>query len=90
MILAFPAIVYVLCFLTSAACAFLLGRNYRRTGERLLMWSAMCFLFLAANNLIVIADLVILPRYDLAPLRVFLSLAAAAVLLLGFIWDGEE
>jgi hypothetical protein len=31
----FPAIVYVLCFLTSAACAWLLGRSYRQTSTRL-------------------------------------------------------
>ena len=39
--------VYVLCFLTSTACAWLLGRSYARTGARLLLWSSICFAFLA-------------------------------------------
>lgn len=90
MIPAFPAIVYALCFLTSGACAFLLFRNYRRTGARLLLWGALCFALLAANNGIVIADLLVFPHYDLAVQRIALSLMAVVVLLFGFIWDGEE
>lgn len=86
----FPTVVYLLCFLTSGACAFLLFRNYQRTGMRLLLWGALCFLFLAANNLIVIADLLVLPSYDLAVPRLALSLMAAVILLFGFIWDGER
>ena len=87
---AFPAAVYILCVLTSSACAFLLARNYWRTSARLLMWSALCFLFLALNNLIVIIDLLIVPRADLRLLRVGLSLAGVSVLLVGFVWDREE
>ena len=87
----FPTVVYLLCFATSSACAFLLWRNYRRTGARLLMWSALCFLLLAANNLLVVVDLVLLPQAVTLQLpRVVLSLAAVAVLLFGFIWDMEE
>jgi hypothetical protein len=82
--------VYVLCFLTSGACAWLLARNYRRTGTRLLMWSALCFLFLALNNAVVFIDAVIIPGIDLAVARLSLSLAAVAVLLFGFIWDLEQ
>ncbi|HEX8222980.1 MAG TPA: DUF5985 family protein [Allosphingosinicella sp.] len=86
----FPASVYLLCFLTSAACALLLARSYRRTGARLLFWSALCFLFLAANNLVVIIDLLILPDADFRVARSLLALAAVGVLLFGFIWDLEE
>lgn len=60
----FPTIVYVLCFLTSTACAWLLGRSFGRTRNRLLLWSSICFVFLALNNLIVIFDLVIWPEKD--------------------------
>ena len=87
---AFPAAVYILCFLTSGACAFLLARNYRRTSARLLLWSALCFLLLAANNLVVIVDLLVLPEVDLRILRLAFSLSAVLVLLFGFIWDLEE
>lgn len=90
MLPSFPAAVYLLCFLTSGACAYLLARNYRRTGTRLLMWSALCFLFLAFNNGVVFIDAVIVPSVDLAIGRLSLSLAAVALLLFGFIWDLEQ
>ena len=86
----FPAAVYLLCFLTSAACAFLLARSYRRTGARLLFWSGLCFLFLAANNLVVILDLLLLPDIDFRLVRYLLALAAVGVLLFGFVWDVED
>lgn len=88
--LSFPAAVYLLCFLTSGACAFLLARNYRRTGTRLLMWSSLCFLFLALNNGVVFIDALVLTEVDLAIPRLALSLAAVTVLLFGFIWDLEQ
>lgn len=87
----FPAIVYLLCFLTSAACAVLLGRNYARTRAPLLLWSALCFAFLAANNFVVVLDLLVIPTVDLRMARLGLSMAAVSVLLFGFIWAvGEE
>ena len=86
----FPAAVYLLCFLTSAACSLLLARNYRRTGARLLLWSALCFVFLAANNLVVIFDLLLIREVDFRLVRHLLSLAALGVLLFGFIWDLDE
>ncbi len=86
----FPASVYLLCFLTSGACALLLARSYRRTGTRLLLWSALCFLFLAGNNLVVILDLLLLPDRDFRLARHLLALAAVGVLLFGFIWDRED
>jgi hypothetical protein len=86
----FPAAVYLLCFLTSAGCALLLGRSYRRTGTRLLLWSALCFLFLAGSNALVILDLLVWPHGDLRLERHALSLAAVGVLLFGFIWDLED
>ena len=85
----FPAIVYLLCFATSSGCAFLLSRSYARTGARLLLWSALCFLLLAANNLLVVVDLLILPDMDFGIARLLLSLTAVSVLLFGFIWDLE-
>jgi Family of unknown function (DUF5985) len=86
----FPATVYLLCFLTSSACAWLLARSYRRSGARLLMWSALCFGFLAANNLVVVVDLLVLPGIDFRTPRLLLALAAIGVLLFGFVWDLEE
>jgi hypothetical protein len=85
-----PSIVYALCLATSAACAWLLGRTYRRTRARLLFWSALCFALLAVNNLFVILVLLVIPQVDFRVPRLGLSLAAVAVLLYGFIWKREE
>ena len=87
----FPTLVYLLCFATSAACAFLLARNFGKTRSRMLFWSALCFALLALVNLAVIFDLVIYPdAVDLRPLRLWLTLLAVAVLLFGFIWDEDS
>ena len=88
----FPTIVYVLCLLTSAACAWLLGRSYRRTGMALLLWSSICFALLAANNLVLVLDLVVwVDDVDLRLLRQGFALAAVVSLIWGFIWEiGEE
>lgn len=87
----FPAVVYVLCFLTSAACAWFLGRSCRANGMPLLFWSSICFSFLAANNLALIVDLLVYPGIDLRIARLGLALAAVVSLIWGFIWQsGEE
>lgn len=87
---ALPTAVYALCFLTGAICALLLMRSYARTSMRLLMWSALCFGFLAANSFVVIVDLLIIPDMDLTLVRNALSLGGISVLLFGFIWDLER
>ena len=86
----FPTAVYLLCFLTSTACAWLLARAFRRTRARLLLWSALCFTLLAANNLVVVIDLLVLPEVSFGLLRVVIALAAVTVLLFGLAWDVEE
>jgi hypothetical protein len=85
-----PTLVYLLCFLTSVICALLLGRSYAKTRTRMLLWSAICFGFLALVNLFVVFDLLIFPAVDLRPVRLWLSLAAVAILLFGFIWDQDD
>lgn len=79
--------VFLLCLITSLACARLLGRSYARTGMRLLLWSSLSFAFLAVNNALVIVDLVILPDWDLQIARLVAALAAIGVLLYGLIMD---
>ena len=88
----FPAVVYILCLLTSAACAWLLGRSYSRSRVRLLLWSSVCFAFLAANNLVLVLDLVVwpAPEVDLRLPRLLLALAAVVSLIWGFVWDEAE
>ena len=60
----FPAAVYTLCLVTSSLCTFLLVRSYLATRARLLFWSAICFIFLAANSLLVILDILVFPDVD--------------------------
>jgi hypothetical protein len=87
----FPAVVYILCFLTSAACAWLLGRSYSDNRNRLLFWSSVCFALLALNNLALILDLVVFPQLiDLRLARLTLALAAVVSIIWGFVWESEE
>jgi hypothetical protein len=83
----FAPVMYILCLLASAVCAWLLVRSYRLNHTRLLLWSAACFVLLAANNLMLFVDLVVLPTVDLSLIRKFLSLAAISSLLFGFVWE---
>ena len=85
-----PSLVYGLCFLTSTLCAVLLARSYVRSGLRLLLWSALCFILLGLNNLVVVLDIVVLQDRDLRLLRLVLALCAILVLLFGFIWERED
>jgi len=79
--------VYSLCFLTSAVCGWLLVRSFLRDRTPLLLWSAVCFVLLALNNLLVVIDLMVLPSIDLSALRNATSLAAVSTLLFGFVWE---
>ena len=83
------AVVYILCAVTSVLCAVLLGRGYIRSRLRLLMWSAACFILLAINNLLLVADRLILKGTDLALARGVAGLAALVVLVAGLVWDTE-
>lgn len=82
-------IVYILCAITSLACAGLLIRGYLRSRVRLLLWSSLCFIGLAANNVILFIDLVVLPDVDLAMWRNLSSLVGLSLLLYGLIWDAR-
>ena len=84
-----PAILLLLAVLTSGACCALLFRGYARSRVRLLLWSALCFVFFTLNNVILFADLVMLPEMDLRLYRIVLALAGIACLLYAFIWEAE-
>ena len=78
-----------LAVLTSIACMALLFRAYARSGVRLLLWSALCFVFLTANNVLVFLDLVVLPDVDLRLYRLAAALVGVLFLIYGFIWEAE-
>lgn len=81
------AAVYILGALTSAACAVLLWRGWLRSRSRLLVWSAVCFAGLAANNALLFVDKIVITDVDLSTARAGTALAALLVLLAGLIWE---
>ncbi|MGE0400099.1 MAG: DUF5985 family protein [Kofleriaceae bacterium] len=82
-------IVYLLCGVTSLFCAFLLVRSYRVQRTRLLLWSSLCFVGLAANNAILVVDLMVVPSIDLSLARTIVAFAAVLALLGGLIWESK-
>ena len=79
--------VYILCAATALACAVLLLRGYRRNRTRLLLWCGLCFLALAAENVVLFLDLEVFRDLYLLPLRRSFALVGVAALLYGLIWE---
>jgi len=82
-------VVYLLCALTSLACVVLLWRGWKRSGARLLFWSALCFVGLFLNNVLLIIDTHVLPQMDLALVRMIPALLGALALVYGLVWDTQ-
>lgn len=85
----FRLVLYSLCVAASLACTVLLIRGFRQSRARLLLWSALCFVGLTINNLFLFADRLLLPDFDLRPVRLAAALVGVAFLLYGFIWETE-
>jgi hypothetical protein len=81
--------IYILCTLTSLACAWLLFASYRRTRYRLLFWSGSCFAVMTINNLFLVLDKVVFPDIDFLPSRLVSALLALVLLLYGLIYEKE-
>ena len=78
-----------LAVLTCLACTVLLFRGYARSGMRLLLWSALCFVFLTLNNLLLFFDLIVFTELDLRPFRLGAALIGLLFLLYGFIFESD-
>ena len=83
-------IIYLLCAATSLLAAGLLLRQYLASRSPMLLWSVMGFLGLAANNVLVYVDLVIVPSTDLSLIRTSCAVAGLAALLYGLIWQVDK
>jgi hypothetical protein len=71
-------------------CAMVLLRAYFRVRKRLLLWSGICFAWLAASNLLVFVDLELLPGgTDLYPYRLATAAIGTLVLAFGLVLDSE-
>ena len=79
--------VYLLCALTSLACAVLLLRGYRQRGVRLLLYSGLAFIGFALGNTMLLVDVVVVPTVDLSLFRNLPVLLGLMVLLYGLVWD---
>ena len=80
---------YALAALTSLLCMLLLFRGYIQSRQRLLLWSALCFIGLTVNNLLLFVDLVIFLDVDLRPYRLGAALTGMLFLLYGFIFESD-
>ncbi len=82
-------VAYVLCVVTSVTCAGLLVRSWLASRLRLLLWSALCFVGLAVNNVLLLLDRRVLPDIDLSLWRDVSGFLAISILLFGLIWESE-
>ena len=57
---------------------------------RLLLWSAVCFAFLAVENVLLLLDLSVWTGIDLRAVRTGAALAGLTALLYGFIFDTDR
>jgi hypothetical protein len=78
---------YAIGVLTSIFCALLLIRSYRRQPTPLLLWSSLCFVGLAVNNVLLFTDLFVLPEVSLELVRTLTALVSLVLLLVGLIWE---
>ena len=83
------AFVYLMCTVTSAVCAILLLREYRRTASRVLLWCGLAFVGFTISNALVFTDFVLLPEWNLATVRAMSNWIATTVLVVALVWDLE-
>ena len=87
--------VYILCALTSIACAWMLLRAYARGRARILLWSGLCFAALTVNNILLFVDKVVFPQVpggwsvEFAVMRALAAAIGLTLLLYGLIWDTD-
>lgn len=79
--------VYTLCATTALTCSFLLLRRYRRVRVSLLLWCGLFFLALAAENVILFIDRIVVPETDLSVWRNSVALLGLLILIGGLIKD---
>ena len=82
-----PELVYVLCFVTSAASALLLSGMYARHRSHLLLCGCLGLGGLAANNALLLLDLVVVSSPALNVARAAVAAVATLTLVIGLIWD---
>jgi hypothetical protein len=79
--------VYTFCALISTVCAALLIRAWLADRRRLLLASAVCFVGLALNNLMLFIDKVVVTGVDLSVWRSLPALLGLCALLGTLVWE---
>jgi hypothetical protein len=83
------AAVYVVGILVTALCALLLLQAYGRVGQKLLLWSGLCFVGLTISNVLLFIDLVVWLDASLYSWRLSSSALAMLLLLYGLVWESD-
>ena len=83
-------LVFLLCALTAFACTAMLLRAWLRSRARLLLWSALCFAGLTANNVLLVLDRLVFTSIDLSSWRLGLALLAALLLVTGLVLEEDR
>ncbi len=84
--------VYLLCALTSGACALLLFRlfwQHRRRATRLALWSSLSFAWFAVSNAFGVRGPGVFGTGELAVARAATACVGGGLLLVGLIWETE-
>lgn len=84
-----PGGVFLLCAATCMLCAVMLFRGHARTRVPLLFWSGLCFTGLMIDNLMLYADLFMLPDVSLVIWRKAPGFIALVLLNYGLIWESK-
>ena len=79
--------VYTFCALISSVCAALLIRAWLADRRRLLLASAICFVGLALNNVMLFVEKVIATGVDLSTWRDLPALFGLCALLGTLVWE---
>ena len=83
-------LVFLLCALTAFACTAMLLRAWLRSRARLLLWSALCFAGLTANNVLLVLDRLVFTSVDLSAWRLGLALLAVLLLVTGLVLEDDR
>ena len=81
---------FVLCAPTAFACTAMLLRAWLRSRARLLLWSALCFAGLTANNVLLVLDRLVFTEADLSSWRLGLALLAVILLVTGLVLEDDR
>jgi hypothetical protein len=79
--------IYLACGVTSLVVAAMLLRQYLRVRSRLLLWSVICFVGLAVNNVLVYVDLVLYTGVDLSLYRTVAGTIAVVIMVYALVWE---